>query len=171
MSFLFALVGAALLFFGRKVFWLFVAGAGFAAGLALTSRLFNGREWLAVLIGLGAGFLAALLAIFLQRFAFSLAGFLAGGFLALQFLVPLFHLEHGWLPWLAFGIGGLLGLILVSAVLDWALIALSSLAGASLLTQALNLQNALGVAVFLFAVAFGVAFQAREMRKEKRKSD
>jgi hypothetical protein len=170
MSFLNALVGTALLFFGRKVFWLFVAGAGFVAGMALTSRLFRGPDWLAVLIGLGVGALAALLAMLLQRFAIGLAGFLVGGYLALQFLVPFFHLEHGWLPWLAFGIGGILGLILVSAVLDWALIALSSLAGASLVTEALKLRDGLGFAVFVVLIAIGVTFQARELREDRQKS-
>ena len=33
-----ALLGAALLFFGRKVFWLFVAGAGFMVGMDSSSR-------------------------------------------------------------------------------------------------------------------------------------
>ena len=75
MSILFALIGVALLFFGRKVFWLFVAGAGFVAGMALTSSLFQGPEWVAVLIGLGVGLLAALLAIVLQRFAIGLERF------------------------------------------------------------------------------------------------
>jgi drug/metabolite transporter (DMT)-like permease len=156
MSVLNALIGSALLFFGRKVFWLFVAGAGFVAGMSMTSRLFQGPEWLAILIGLGVGFLAALLAVVLKRFAIGLAGFFVGGYLALQFLVPLFRLEGGWWPWLAFALGGIIGAILVNTVLDWALIVLSSLAGASLVTQALNLGR-------------GMSLQTREMRKEQRK--
>ena len=171
MSILNALVGSAFLFFGRKVFWLFVAGAGFIAGMSLTSRLFKGPDWLAILVGLGVGFLVALLAIIMQRFAIGLAGFLVGGFLALQFLVPFFHLDHGWLPWLAFGVGGILGLILVSAVLDWALIALSALAGAALLTEALALRDGMGLLVFVLLIAIGVSVQARELRKDRRKSN
>jgi hypothetical protein len=171
MSVLIGLIGVALLFLGRKVFWLFVAGAGFVAGMAITSSLFHGPEWVAVLIGLGIGFLAALLAIVLQRFAIGLAGFLAGGYLALQFLVPLFHLEHGWLPLLAFGVGGVLGLILVSVVLDWALIALSSLAGAALLSEALPVHDGLGFLVFVVLVVIGAAYQIRELRRDRRKSN
>jgi len=170
MAILNVLIGAGLLFFGRKVFWLFVAGAGFVAGLSLANRLLQGPEWVGVIIGLGIGLLAALLAIFLQRFAIGLAGFLAGGYLALQFLVPLFQLQHGWLPWLAFVIGGIVGVILVGIFLDWALIALSTLAGAALMTEALSLRDGIALLVFIILILVGVSYQARELRQDRRKS-
>jgi hypothetical protein len=160
-----ALVGAALLFFGRKVFWLFVAGAGFVAGMSLTASTFNGSELMSITVGLIVGLIAALLAVFVQRFAIGLAGFLAGGFIALQIL-PMLNLEGGWVPWLAFVLGGIIGVILVSAVLDWALIILSALAGASLLIGSLNPPQALGVIAFIILVAVGVLVQARELKSE-----
>lgn len=162
-----ALAGVALLFAGRKVFWLFVAGAGFVTGLVLTSRLLHGPEWLSLLIGVGIGLLVALLAIFAQYFAIGLAGFLAGGYIILG-LLPLVNLDHGWLPWLAFCIGGILGAALVSAFLDWALIVLSSLTGASLISQAFDLDRVVGFLAFILLAAFGIFVQARELRKEKR---
>ena len=169
MAILNVLLGAALLFFGRKAFWLFVAGAGFVAGVSLANRILQGPEWISLLIGLGIGFLAALLAVLVQRFAIGLAGFLVGGYLSMQFLVPFFHLEHGWLPWLAFIVGGIVGVILVNAFLDWALIVLSSLAGASLVTEAINLRDALGFIGFIVLFAIGISYQARELRKDRRK--
>jgi hypothetical protein len=144
-----------------------VAGAGFVVGLALTNRLFQGPEWVGIAIGLVIGLLAALLAVALERFAVTLAGFLAGGYLTLEFLVPFFHLEHGWLPWLAFVVGGIIGVILVGMFLDWALISLSSLAGAALVAEALNLQNGIAVVVFVILTVIGVVFQARELRKDR----
>ena len=168
MTILNILIGTALLFFGRKVFWLFVVGVGFMAGLALANSILQGPEWVGVIIGLVIGLLAALLAVFLQRFALGLAGFLAGGYLTFQFLVPLFHLQHGWLPWLAFVIGGILGVILVGMFLDWALIALSTLAGAALVTEALNLSGGLGLVAFIVLIAIGIAYQARELRGNRR---
>ena len=170
MAILNILIGAGLLFFGRKVFWLFVAGAGFVAGLSLANRLLQGPEWVGVIIGLGIGLLAALLAIFLQRFAIGLAGFLAGGYLALQFLVPLFQLQHGWLPWLAFIVGGVIGVILVGVFLDWALIALSTMAGAALMIEALRLRDGIALLVFIILILVGVSYQARELRQDRRKS-
>jgi len=166
MSILNTIIGAALLLAGRKVFWLFVAGAGFVAGLSLSSRLVRGPDWLTLLIGLGVGFLAALLAVFAQHFAIGLAGFLAGGYVAMQFL-PLLNLDHGWLPWLAFLLGGVIGAWLVGAFLDWALVILSSLAGASLIVQAFDLGRGLGFLLFALLAAVGISIQARELRKEK----
>jgi len=171
MAILYALVGLALLFFGRKAFWLFVAGAGFVAGIALANQILQGPEWVNLVIGLVIGFFAALLAVFVQRFAIGLAGFLVGGYLSMQFLVPFFHLEHGWLPWGAFILGGILGVILVGAFLDWALIILSSMAGASLVIDAFNLRDVLGALVFITLIVIGISFQVRELREDRRKSN
>ena len=169
MSVVNVLVGMALLFFGRKAFWLFVAGAGFVAGLSLANRIFQAPESLGVIIGIGIGLLAALLAVFLQRFAIVLAGFLVGGYIALQFL-PILNLEGSWGIWLAFIIGGVIGVILVGMFLDWALISLSSLAGTSLISEALNLSDGIAMAVFIILIIIGVVFQARELRQDRRKS-
>jgi hypothetical protein len=169
MAILNVLVGAALLFFGRKVFWLFVAGAGFVAGLGFANSVLQVPEAIGVIIGLGIGLLAALLAVFLQRFAIGLAGFLVGGYLTWQYIIPLYNLQHGWLPWLAVLIGGVIGVILVGVFLDWALIALSSLVGASLVTDALTLSGGFAMLTFVILVAIGVTYQARELRGDRRK--
>ena len=166
MAILNILVGAALIFFGRKVFWLFVAGAGFVAGLSLANRMFQGPEWVSLVIGLGIGLLAALLAVFMQHFTISLAGFLAGGYIALQIL-PMLNMEGGWSTWIAFIIGGIIGVILVGAVLDWALIILSSLAGSAWIIDSLDLPQALAVIAFIALVVMGFSVQARELRGEK----
>ena len=170
MAILNIIVGVALLFFGRKVFWLFVAGVGFVVGMSLAANIFNGPDWLNITIGLVVGFVAALLAVFVQHFAIGLAGFLAGGYIALQIL-PMFNLEGGWIPWLGFIIGGIIGVILVGAVLDWALIILSSTAGACLVIEAFNLRDVLGFLVFITLIVMGMFFQARKLREDRRKSN
>jgi len=164
------LVGVALLFFGRRAFWLFVAGAGFVAGLSLANKLLNVPESVGLVIGIGVGLLAALLAVFVQRFAINLAGFLVGGYIVLQVL-PMLNIEGSW--WttvLAFIIGGVIGVILVGMFLDWALISLSTLAGAALVTNALNLSSGLGMTAFVVLIVFGVVFQGRGLRGHKRRN-
>ena len=167
MAVLYIVIGAALLFFGRKVFWLFVAGAGFVAGTSLASNLFNGPDWLNIAIGLGVGLLAALLAMFLQRFAIGLAGFLVGGYVALQIL-PMLNLESGPATWVTFIVGGIIGVLLVSAVFDWALIILSSLAGAALVVGAVSFPQTLGFIVLIVLAAAGISYQYKELKSEKR---
>lgn len=163
MAILNVLIGAGLLFFGRRAFWLFVAAAGFLAGLLLANNLLDAPESVGLILGLVIGLLAALLAMAVQRFAISAAGFLIGGYIALQTL-PLLNLEGGWASVLAFIVGGVIGVILVGMFLGWALISLSSLAGAALIVDALGLDAGLGTLVFVILVVVGVVFQAREMQ-------
>ena len=166
MALLNIIIGTVLLFFGRKVFWLFVAGAGFLAGMSLTANTFNGPDWLNITVGLVVGFIAALLAVFLQHFAIGLAGFLVGGYIALQVL-PILNMEGGWVPWLVFIVGGIIGVILVNAFLDWALIILSTLAGSSLIIEAVGMSQMLSMVAFIVLVATGISVQARDLKRTK----
>jgi hypothetical protein len=154
------LVGGALLVLGRKLFWLFVAAVGFAAGWAVATDLLRVQpEWLALVIALGIGVVGALVAQFVQRLAIGLAGFLAGAFLALS-LVSLLHLEAAWWGWLAFLAGGILGAVLLAATFEWALIGLSSLAGAVLVAGALNLSSTMHLLVLIGLFVVGVIVQS-----------
>lgn len=154
------LVGGALLVLGRKLFWLFVAAVGFAAGWAVATDLLSVQpEWLALVIALGIGVVGALVAQFVQRLAIGLAGFLAGAFLALS-LVSLLHPEAAWWGWLAFLAGGILGAVLLAATFEWALIGLSSLAGAVLVAGALNLSSTMHLLVLIGLFVVGVIVQS-----------
>src|SRR5438552_15804629 len=88
------LIGAVILFFGRKLFWLCVAAVGFAAGVEVAPHLIH--EPSAVLqlsVAIVFGFIGALLAMFLQKVAIAVAGFLAGGKLAMALAAAFF--VHG----------------------------------------------------------------------------
>src|SRR5260370_12708697 len=77
------IIGAVILLFGRKLFWLFVAAVGFAAGVELAPHLIQEPSpLLALTLALVLGFVGAFLAIFLQKIAIPLARFLSGGKLA-----------------------------------------------------------------------------------------
>lgn len=154
------LVGGALLVLGRKLFWLFVAAVGFAAGWAVATDLLSVQpEWLALVIALVIGVAGALVAQLVQRMAVGLAGFLAGAFLALS-LVRLLHLEAAWWGWLALVAGGIVGAILLGAAFEWALIGLSSLAGAMLIAGALDLSSTAHLLALIGLFVVGIIVQS-----------
>jgi hypothetical protein len=164
MNILRILIGILVLILGRKLFWLFVAVVGFAFGAALGTQLFQGQpDWLILVIALGVGLLGALLAIFLQEIAVAVAGFIGGGYIALILLNALGQ-DPGPASWLPFLIGGIIGLVLMIALFDWALIVLSSLVGAGLILQAIQLRRPIEGLLSLILVVIGIAIQASLMR-------
>src|SRR5438874_8480434 len=133
------LLGAALLLFGRRLFWLFIGAAGFAAGLEAEMHLFQAHQeqpgWVTLLVALLLGMIGILLAIFLQKLAISIGGFVGGAYLTLFFL----HGVGEWnshVPapglWLAVIVGGIVGTVLMLILFKWTLIVLSSVLGAVL---------------------------------------
>src|SRR5215211_5890568 len=160
------ILGGVLLIAGRKLFWLFVGAAGFVAGLQLATQFWQGPELLALLIGLVVGVIFALLAVFLQGAAIGVAGFLAGGYI-LTVLADMIGLNQGAFSWIVYLLGGIIGVLLVIFLFDWALITLSSLAGASLITEALLLPSGIGGVIFLALVIVGVVIQGSIMQRER----
>ncbi len=156
-------LGLSLIFLGRRLFWLFVAAMGFVSGIETAEILFPGQaRWLLLLFALLVGAVGALLAVFLQKLAVGIAGFLAGGFLMLRVLI-FFGWDQESYAWLLLLLGAILGVVLVIVLFEWALIFLSSLVGATLAVQALHLGPPLS-ALFI-AVLFIVGIVAQASRK------
>ena len=167
MDILRVLIGGIMLLSGRRLFWLFVALAGFALGYVLGPRLFGDLlalpEWL---LAVGFGLLAAVLAVVLQRAAVGLAGFLLGSTLGITLLNAFTAGDSGEaLFWLAFVVGGVLGALLVATLFDVALIALSSLTGASLLVQALEPAQPARILLFAVLLLVGLVVQVWDWRR------
>jgi len=161
------ILGGALLAAGRKLFWLFVGAAGFVTGIQLATRFWQGPDLLALIVGLVIGVIFALLAIFLQALVIGIAGFLIGAYV-LTVLPTMLGIDvSGATTWIVYIIGGILGLILVSFLFDWALITLSSLTGASLITQAFFPQGATGGILFFVLFIAGVLIQGSILRRER----
>lgn len=165
--------GLALLTLGRKLFWLFVAAVGFAFGFFLASRLVPRQgELVQLAIALSFGVIGALLAVFLQKVAIYVGGFLAGGSILVNLLEILgIRPAPGsdfFLSIIIFIVGGIVGAILVRLIFDWALIILSSLAGAGLIARDLFASAPVPDTV-IFATLFvvGVVIQAVMLRRER----
>src|SRR6266516_2551111 len=155
-----ALIGAVILFFGRKLFWLCVAEIVFAAGVELAPHLVHEPSaLLSLTIALLLGIIGALLAVFLQKIAIGVLGFLAGGKLA-GAIAAAFFVHYAQHSTIIFVVGGIIGAILLLALFDWALIVVSSLIGAHLIQSVVVLPATGSTIVFLGLAVVGIIVQA-----------
>lgn len=156
------LVGLILLIFGRKLFWLFVAAMGFIVGTEIATTLFEHQPVLIVISALILGLVGAIVAIFSQKLAVGIGGFLAGGYFVATVLsawavqAP----ERAWLPFL---VGGVIGAALMIYIFDWALVFFSSISGAHLIIHSFQLNRAMTSVVFVALVVIGIVVQARSL--------
>src|SRR5712691_11529828 len=158
------LIGAIILFFGRRLFWLCVAAVGFAAGVEVAPHLVHEPSTvLQLIVALVFGFIGALLALFLQKVAIAIAGFLAGGKLAMS-LVAAFLVEGARYPGVTFIVGGIIGAILLLALFDWALIVMSAVVGAYLIGHTIVLPQTGATILFVGLAAIGIVVQVAAFR-------
>ncbi|MBX2991374.1 MAG: hypothetical protein KF749_09405 [Bacteroidetes bacterium] len=152
------IIGLLLLFAGRKVLWLFVGGVAFMLVMSIAPRFIHHQESMIFYVALGAGLAAAAAGFFLQKIAVRVAGFVAGGYVFFSMMEE--FATHSALPsWLPFVVGGVLGAILLSFLVEWALIILSSLTGAFLITESLNLEPNINTALLAVLTLIGIAAQ------------
>jgi hypothetical protein len=165
---LFLILGLLLLLLGRRLFWLFVAVAGFVVGVeAAPYVLPHQSELFLLVVALVLGLIGALLALFLQKVAIALGGFAAGGYLALVLCAPLLGGAGIEYPgaWLCFLIGGILGAILLFVFFNWALIILSSVHGAHLILRAISPPHHYFTLLFVILALAGIVIQAATYRR------
>jgi hypothetical protein len=121
------IIGGILLFLGRELNFLFAAGMGALIGLRLTSIL--PAQWPGyydyIFIGLLA-LLAAMIAIINERAGYFVSGFLAGGYMFVEYYYP----ETLTIPTLPFILGGVAGALIIGFLTEWAVLVISSLLGA-----------------------------------------
>lgn len=161
------LIGIALLTLGRRLFWLFVGAIGFITGFLLAAEFFAEQSlWVIVILAGLVGLVGVGLALFLQRLAVGVAGFLAGGYVALVFAGS-FGLADQMAPWIWFVAGGIVGTVLLAVTFDWALIGLSALTGAIFSAQALNWSPTLTILLMVVLFVVGVALQANLLRAQR----
>ena len=164
---LFLLVGLLLLLLGRRLFWLFVAAAGFLIGIRIAPIVLpHQAELFILLVGVVLGIAGALLAVFVQKIAVALGGFAAGAYLAATLAGPLLG-DAGRYPttWLCFLIGGILGAVLMIVFFNWALVIFSSLQGAHLIIRGLPAPQHHSSILFVVLAVIGIAVQAATYRR------
>ena len=108
--------------------------------------------------------LGALLALFIQKVAIAVLGFLAGGKLATA-VAAAFFVQYAQYSTIIFVIGGVIGAILLLAVFGWALIVFSSFIGAYLMQSAIVLPPTGSTLVFIGLAIVGIFVQAASFRR------
>lgn len=161
------LVGLAVLFFGRRLFWLFVGGVGFIVGFDIASNALQGQSpWLILIIALVVGVVGAIVSVFLQRIVIGVAGFFAGGYFLSALAITQFHQNTEGAHWIAFIIGGIVGAMLTMLLLNPALIFLSSLAGATAVAQNVPLNQSQQAILFFVLLIFGIIVQTTQYARQ-----
>lgn len=156
------LLGILLLTAGQRLFWLFVGSLGFVAGMEV-AKLTIGYEpaWAILLASLFCGAMGALLAIFFQTLAIGVGGFVAGATITTYLLNLAGFTSFPLLPLL----GGVLCLILLYVAFDWTLIVLSTVAGSTLITQSIPIDQHLQAALYAVLIVIGLILQTNQLHR------
>lgn len=159
MNWVAILVGVALLTVGRRLFWVFVGGAGFVAGTWLMQAFFPEQPHNTALLAGAVGAVAGIaLATFVKTVAINVGGFLGGGVIGLG----LARMIGPWLPeWLAFVVLGILGAVVLKMAFETALLLISSIAGAMLIAGSLPLSDPLRVVGTVVLSIAGILIQRK----------
>lgn len=159
------IMGAVMLLFGRKLFWLFVGMVGFLAGSRFATLILAGNsQWIVLLAAVMAGIIGVLLALLFERVAFAAAGFFAGAYLTAAAAVTAGLLPESVLVLLA---GGAVGAIIAALTMDWAIVVLSCLAGAGAVVSAVELSPVLQWILWIGLVLAGLLIQSWGLRRPR----
>ena len=159
--------GIFLLVVGRKFFWFFVGATGFITGLTFADQILAIDSPAIILAaGIVLGIIGIIIALFMQGFAIFAGGFLAGSYIAYMIVTTL-----GLIPrelfWIAYIAGGIVGAIFLFFLFDWALIALSSVAGASIIIDTLTLDPKIETAIVIILALSGIFIQTKLLLRDK----
>jgi hypothetical protein len=162
-----AIIGVALLGFGRKGLPLFLTAFGALAGMTVAHSYFpapsSGMMIAAIIVG---GLLGALTAFFIQKVAVFLAGVLGGGYVGYLLALQMGWIQNGF-PWIPVVACAVVGLFFAHFILKWALIVLSSVVGAFLLVSLLHLSPSASALLTVGVAAAGIWFQTSSGSSKK----
>lgn len=158
------IIGGIVLFLGRELNFLFAGAMAFLVAVRLTpmlpSQWPDWTEW-AFMIGLAV--IAALLTFVDDRGGFAISGFLAGGYVAAEWVTPNMLV----IPVVPFFVGAILGALILGLFTDWALIVLSSLIGGYYLTTLFRMAEMPRILITAGLIIIGAVTQAILMRQQK----
>ena len=154
------LIGFVVLVMGRQIFWVFIAGIGFALGLIYGEQFYAGQpDWMIFAISSIIAILGAVLAYTLQRLAGAIAGFVSGWYIA-NLLMGYFRVDFGQFDEIAPIIVGIIFAVLILAYFDWSVIIISSLAGSAIIVSGMRLPGNTELALLITFAIVGIVIQS-----------
>lgn len=158
------IIGGIILFLGHELNFIFAGAMAALIGFRLTPKL--PPQWpawsdMAFMVTLAV--VAAGLVLINERGGYFISGFLAGGYLLIEYFAP------GVLtvPILPFIVGGVLGAVIIGFLTEWALIILSSAIGAAYLLNLFVLSPTAKILIGAGLFIVGALVQVVTMQSRK----
>jgi uncharacterized membrane protein len=159
MEILFVGIGFMMLIAGRPVYSVFVGSISFLVGTYLTSQIkVFPPEWNSFFIPLLFAIIGVVLTQVFKRWTARVAGFIAGGIMIIN-LPNVFGSASYWTSPYLFAAAGIISVILLFFIYDFALIVLSSLMAVTLILSYIRVGNLDQGAMFLILAIFGIITQ------------
>ena len=157
-------IGGILLFLGRELNFVFAGGMAILIAFRLTPLLpQEWPNWSFYAFIVGAAALAAAIAIINERVGYFVSGFLAGGFLLVEYFAP----GVLTLPLAPFIVGAVIGSLVIGLLTEWALIVVSCLVGALYVANLFTLSPTAETLVSAGLFVVGALTQVVIMRMQK----
>jgi hypothetical protein len=152
--------GFLMLVAGRPFYSVFAGGVGFLVGNFLVEQypFLSPFSWHPFVMPLIVSLVFGALTFLFKRWVARVCGFFAGGYILYRLPVAL-GAQTSWGSPVLFAIIGAICFVLLLVWFDFALIALSSLSGTSMILQALRTGALDPIALFLILLVFGLITQ------------
>lgn len=158
------IIGAILLFLGRELNFLFAGAMAGLIAFRLTPLLPpNLPAWSDAAFMITIGLIAAIVVLINERFGYFVSGFLAGGFMLIEYFTP----GQMSIPWMIFVIGGVMGALILGLLTEWALILVSSAIGAAYVLNLFRLDPTAEILVGAGMFIVGALTQVIIMQAQK----
>ncbi len=159
MLILTTMIGFLVLIMGRQIFWVFIAGLGFAFGMIFGGQFYSGQpDWILFLVSSIIAIVGAVLAYTLQRLAGAIAGFASGWYLT-NILMSYFRIDPGQFEEIIPVIVGIIFAVLIMTFFDWSVIVISSLAGSAIIVSGMRLPSNTELALLITFALVGMVIQ------------
>lgn len=144
---------------GHQLPWLFVAGVGYFIGWPLSDMFSVGPGTLErITFSLAISAIAVFLAYFLKKLIVSAAAFYAGG-IAFLSLAQILSWDFTAVRLPVFLLAGGVSALVILLSYNWSLIIISTISGATIITQNINFGDISDVAMFLLLLMVGLITQ------------